>query len=99
MSVGHVCMEEFCDAPSLHTHLHVGHYFFQIAPMLPSVTQQQNVAEHWWEGSAAIIIPPTSASDVRDQYNKIGGIHFGAALVTVLHLVFNATPSERFISS
>jgi len=37
--------------------------------------------EYWWEGSAPTAIPPTSASDVMGQHNKIGDISFEAALV------------------
>jgi len=36
---------------------------------------------YWWEGPASTAIPPTSASDVVGQHNKIGGIIYGAALV------------------
>ena len=45
--------------------------FCQTAPLLPSVAQQQHVTEYWWEGSTSIAIPPTSASDVVGQHNKI----------------------------
>ena len=31
---------------------------------------------YWWEGSTFTAIPPTSASDVIDQHNKIVGITF-----------------------
>ena len=54
--------------------------FCQTAPLLPSVTQQQNVAEHWWEISSSTAIPPTPSSDIMGQQNKIGGIAFRAAL-------------------
>jgi len=50
--------------------------FCQTAPLLPSVTWQQHVTEYWWEVSTSTAIPPTSASDVMDQRNKIGGIIF-----------------------
>ena len=53
--------------------------FCQTAPLLPSVTQQQNVMEYW-EGSASTAIPPTPTSDIMGQHNKIGGTTFGAAL-------------------
>src|SRR5258705_14005340 len=36
---------------------------------------------YWKEGSTSTAIPPTSASDVVDQHNKIGGISFGAPLI------------------
>jgi len=53
----------------------------QTAPLLPSVTQQQNLVEHWQEGSASTAISPTSASHAVGQHFKIGGITFRAALV------------------
>jgi len=55
--------------------------FCQTAPLLPSVTRQQNVKEYWWEGSSPTAMPPTSASDAMGQHNKTGGITFGASLV------------------
>ena len=54
--------------------------FCQTAPLLPSVTQHRNVTEYWQEDSASTAIPPTSASDVVVQHNKIGGIIIGAVL-------------------
>jgi len=50
--------------------------FSQTAPLLPSVTWQQHVTKYWWEVSTSTAIPPTSASDIMDQCNKIGGIIF-----------------------
>jgi len=44
--------------------------FHQTAPLLPSVTQQQNGMEYWWEGSASTAIPPTSTNDNVDQNQK-----------------------------
>src|SRR5258705_7291625 len=38
---------------------------------------------YWREGSTSVAIPPTSACDVMDQHNKIGGISFGAPLVSI----------------
>jgi len=58
----------------------------QTAPLLPSVTQQQNGTDYWWEGSTHAAIPPTSASDVVGQHNKIEGIAFGAALMKSSYL-------------
>ena len=52
--------------------------FCQTAPLL---SRQQNLTEYWREGSAFTAIPPTSASDVVGQHNKVGGITFGAVLV------------------
>jgi len=37
--------------------------------------------EYRQEGSTSTAIPPTSASDVVGQNNKIGGLTFGAVLV------------------
>ena len=75
------CMEELNTTPLLHPHFHVSDAFCQTAPLLPSVTRQQNVMGYRWEGSTSIATPPTSASDVVGQHHKIGGIPFGAALV------------------
>ena len=55
--------------------------FYQTAPVLSSVTQQQNVKGYWWEGSTSTAVPPTSATYIMGQYNEIGGIIFRAALV------------------
>ena len=42
----------------------------QAAPLLPFVSQQQNMTEHWWEGSTSTAVPPTSTSDTVGQHNK-----------------------------
>jgi len=55
----------------------------QTSPLLPSVTQQQNVMEYWREGSASTVILSTSTSDVVGQFRKIESIAFEAALVYV----------------
>jgi len=55
--------------------------FGQTAPLLPSVTQQQHVAEYWWKGSTFAAISPTSASVVVSQHHKIGGVTFRTALL------------------
>ena len=47
--------------------------FCQTAPLLPSVMQQQNVREYWWEGTTSTFIPPTSTSHVLNQH-QIGGL-------------------------
>jgi len=44
--------------------------------------------EYWWEGSTSAAIPPTATSDVMDQYNKIEGITFGAALISLIFYLF-----------
>ena len=41
-------------------------------------------------GSASTVIPPTSTPDIVGQYNKIGGITFGAALVDKLFKCFSS---------
>ena len=74
-------MEEFSDSPLARTHFHTRHQFVRLDPLLPSVTQQQNIREYWWEVSPSTAIPPASTSDTVDQYNKTGGITFRAALV------------------
>jgi len=43
--------------------------FWQTAPPLPSVTQQQNVMQHWREGSISAAIPPTFAFDTVGQHH------------------------------
>jgi len=51
------------------------------APLLPSVTQQQNGME-WnigWGGLTSTAIPPPFAYDIVGQHNKIGGITFRGA--------------------
>ena len=64
--------------------------FCQTAPLLPSLTQQPDVTECWWEGSTSSAIPPTFFSDMEGQHNKIGDITFEAALVVpVLHFLGN----------
>ena len=55
--------------------------FSQTALLLPNVTWQQSVLEYWWEGSTSTAVPPTSASDVKGRYNKVGGTAFGEGLV------------------
>ena len=41
-------------------------------PLLLSVTQRQNVAGYWWEGSTSTATLPTSASGVVGQQHNIG---------------------------
>jgi len=55
--------------------------FCQTAPLLPSVTQQQNTIEYWWEDSTSTVTQPASTSDVMDLHNKLGGIVFGATFI------------------
>ena len=69
----------------------------QTAPLLPSVTWQQNATEYWWEGPASTATPPTSASNVMGQHNKIGGITFRAALVYSKRERIFALGAEDFI--
>jgi len=63
---------------------------FQTVPLLPSVTQQQNVTEYWHECSISTAISPTSASNVMGQHNKIGGITFRAVFVLLFFCLKNA---------
>ena len=44
--------------------------FCQTAPLLPSVTWQENAMEYWWECSDSTGIPPTSTSDAVGQHNR-----------------------------
>ena len=52
--------------------------FCQTAPLLPSVSQQQNVTEYWWDQTAIAL---TSISDTVVWCNKMGGITFEAAFI------------------
>ena len=81
-------MEEFSDTHLLHT-LTCQMAFYQTATLLPSLTWQQNVTKCCWEGSASTAIPPTSASDVASQHNKMGGTTFGAEFV--FHITYATT--------
>ena len=58
--------------------------FCQTAPLLLSVTWQQNVMEYWWEGSTSTAILPTSTSEAVGQRSSIRGIPFGAAYIDLL---------------
>ena len=69
--------------------------FCQTAPLLPSVTQQQNVTEYWWEGSTSTSTPPTSACDSVGQNNEIGGITSGAALLAIKRKHCEKNPQGR----
>ena len=55
--------------------------FCQAAPLLPYATWQQHVVQYGQEGSVFTAILTTSTSDTVTQYNKTGGITFGAALM------------------
>jgi len=57
--------------------------FCQTVPLLPSVTQKQNVMEYWWESSSSTAIPPTSDSEDVDQDNKRRSIAFQTAFLDV----------------
>lgn len=43
----------------------------QSVPLLPSLTLQQNVVEHWWEGSNPTAIQSTSTSGVMMSWINI----------------------------
>ena len=64
--------------------------FCQNAPLLPSVTQQQKVMKYWWECSTSTAIPPTPASDVVGQHNRIGDIIFGAHLIFFEIIIYHS---------
>ena len=55
--------------------------FCQSAPLLPDVTQQQNLVECWQKCSTSTAIAPTSVSDVACQFNTLGGISFRADVI------------------
>ena len=78
------CLEESSDTPLLHTPLPCQTPFCQTAPLLPSVTQRQNIMEYCQEGLTSIAISPTSSSGVVDWHNKRGGNTFRAALMYVI---------------
>ena len=75
MSMGAIffCVEEFNDVFVSYT-LPCQTPLCQTAPLLPSVTWQQNGMGYFWEGWTSTGIPPTSASDVMCQHNKTRGI-------------------------
>lgn len=54
---------------------------YQIAPLLLSVSRQQNTMEHGWGGSVSTAVLPTSASDLMCQQNKVRDVMFGADLI------------------
>ena len=67
----------------------------QTAPVLPSVTQQQNVTGHWWEGSAPTATPPTATSDVVGQHHKNRKHYFQSSSQTIKKRLHNCLPKER----
>ena len=85
-------MEAFNDTLLLHSLFHSRCHFVRL-PVCCPITQQ-HVTGYWWEGPTYTAIPPTSASEVMGQHNKIGGITFGAALIiTKDHFLCPAQPS------
>ena len=61
--------------------------YCQVAPLLSSVTWQQNVTGYWWEGSTSTAIPPASVSVAAGQHHKIGDITFREALALYLFIL------------
>jgi len=59
------------------------------APLLPSVTLQQNVREYWLKCSTSTAIPPTPASDVVSQQSKTEGVTFRVALLVFISYIIN----------
>jgi len=79
--------------------------FCQTAPLLPSVTRQQNVTRSWWECSTSTAIAPICASDVMGQHNCHYSTVWGKQLKTLtlstaldLKNWPQTTPSNRFLS-
>lgn len=72
-------MEKFNCTPLLHSEFRVRLHLVR----LPSVVQQQNIMGYCWKSWTSATIPPTFSSDITVQDNKIGGITFSAALVTL----------------
>jgi len=58
------------------------------APLLPSVTWQQNTMEYCQEGLTSPAMPPPFSSDVTGQRNTIGSITFRAPLCTCTHIYY-----------
>lgn len=54
-----------------------------LSASLSAVAQQQYVIEYWREGSSSTALPPTFASGIVSQHNKLGDFTFGTALVFV----------------
>ena len=70
--------------------------FCQTAPLLPSVTEQQNAVEYWWEGSTSTAIPPISASGFVGQHNEIGDFTFTTVLIHV-HININIFIHDLYV--
>jgi len=60
--------------PLLHTHFQFRCHSVKLPLQLPFATQQQNTMECCQEVSNSTAIPPTHATYIVGQYNKIGGI-------------------------
>ena len=58
-----------------------------VCQSVPSVKWQENVMWYWQEGSTAIAIPATSASDMVGQQNKIEDITFRVVLVIIIYII------------
>lgn len=57
---------------------------WQAAPLLPSITLQQNVTEYFQEGSNSTVIPSAFTSDDLGQNNKIRYISFGVTFINCI---------------
>lgn len=71
----------------------------QTTPLLPSVTQQHDLMEYWWEGTIPTAIPPTSAAHVESQQNTIGGVSFGTVLANLLNSSYSKHESGSRLNS
>ena len=78
-------MEEFSDAPLLHTHLYVRDHLVRL-PLCCHLSHSNNMECNIGEKVGPLLPYHQLSPDVVDQHNKIGDITFGAALV---HLVVN----------
>ena len=64
------CAEKSKDTPLPQAHFCVRHRCVRLtAPLLPPVTQPQNVMGYWWEGSMLTAMPPAFTSDIMGQHH------------------------------
>ena len=94
-------MEEFNPTPLFHPHVHIRCHLAAEGHSDHLSHGKKTVTEYWWVGSIFTAIPPTSASDIMGQKNKIGGTAFGAALVQciAIFLILQVFVLDRIIHS
>jgi len=61
----------------------------QTAPPLPSVTQQQNVMDYWWECLSCTAMQSTSISNAVGQHNIIESVTFRAVLILWFSMILH----------